>query len=104
MPSLALLTCFVEVDPGIQDLVFDNLVLDQISFGMEQAYCRKVLLVDSYCYSYFVLAIAGVEDHHEDWFWQNVPICPIFWLVISSILLVILVLQILRLKYLLHDW
>ena len=95
MHNLALLICFVEVDPEIQDLVFDNLVLDQISFDMEQAYYkREVLLVDSYYYSYFVLAIVGVKDCHKDWFWQNVLICPIFWLVISSILPVILVLQI----------
>ena len=67
MPNLALLAHFVELVPGIQDLFFGNLVLDQISFDMEQAYCkRKVLLVDSYCYSYFVLATVGVEDCHED--------------------------------------
>ena len=85
--------------------VFDNSVFDRISFGMEQAYCkRKVLLVDSYYYSYFVPAIVGIENRHEDWFQQSVPIYLIFWLVISSILPVILVLQILQLRYLQHDW
>ena len=71
---------------------------------MEQAYCkRKVLLVDSYYYSYFVLAIVGIEDRHKDWFWQSVLMYLIFWLVISSILPVILVLQIQQLKCLPHD-
>ena len=89
MPNLALLTHFVELEPDSQDLVFDHSVSDQISFGMEQACCkRKVLLVDSY----FVLAIVGIEDCHEDWFWQSVLIYLIFWLVIFSILPVILVL------------
>ena len=59
-----------------------NSVFDQISFGMEQAYCkRKVLLVDSYCYDYFVvvaLAIVGVEGHHKDLIWQSVPFYLLF--------------------------
>ena len=107
MPNLALLTHFVELDPGIQDFVVDNSVFYQISFDMEQVYYkRKVLLVDSYYYSYFVvvvLAIVGVEDCHKDLIWQSVLIYLLFLLGVYSILLVRLELLLLVIDFLLYD-